>query len=84
MKSEKRKAFNPNDYVVHCKKAKCDVIIGRTSKWGNPFVIDKIDKKTGNIIKNDGTREEVITKYHEWLLKPEEAQLLNDARVIAR
>lgn len=33
------------------------VYIGRPSKWGNPFVISK-----------DGNREEVITKYREWLL----------------
>jgi hypothetical protein len=33
-----------------------DVYIGRPSKWGNPFVIGK-----------DGTREEVIEKYEEYL-----------------
>lgn len=32
------------------------VYIGRPSKWGNPFVVDR-----------DGTREEVITKYRDWL-----------------
>lgn len=32
------------------------VYIGRPSKWGNPFTIGK-----------DGTREEVIEKYREWL-----------------
>ena len=32
----------------------------------------------------DGNREQVITKYHEWFLKPEQAQLLNDARVDLR
>lgn len=46
---------NPN--VVHCKKDKFDVYIGRPSKWGNPFTIGK-----------DGTREEVIEKYKEWLM----------------
>lgn len=25
--------------VVHCKKSKYDVYIGRPSKWGNPFTI---------------------------------------------
>lgn len=44
--------------VVHCKKAKFDVYIGRPSKWGNPFVIGK-----------DGSREEVIRKYEEWIRK---------------
>jgi Domain of unknown function (DUF4326) len=68
-----KRPFNPNDYVVHCKKAKFDVYIGRPSKWGNTFVIDK-----------DGTREEVIVKHREWFLKPEQAQLRKDARVELR
>jgi hypothetical protein len=47
--------------VVHCKKEPYDVYIGRPSKWGNPFKIGK-----------DGTREEVIEKYREYILsKPE-------------
>ena len=43
--------------VVHCKKEPYDVYIGRPSKWGNPFSIGK-----------DGTREETIIKYEEYLL----------------
>lgn len=51
--------------VVHCKRENYDVYIGRGSKWGNPFVIGK-----------DGSREEVVEKYREYLLsKPE---LLSD------
>jgi hypothetical protein len=47
--------------VVHCKKEPYDVYIGRPSKWGNPFEIGR-----------DGTREEVIEKYREYILsKPE-------------
>ena len=42
--------------VVHCKKEPYDIYIGRPSKWGNPFTIGK-----------DGTREEVILKYIDWL-----------------
>jgi hypothetical protein len=42
--------------VVHCKKEPHDVYIGRPSKWGNPFTIGR-----------DGTREEVIAKYREWI-----------------
>lgn len=42
--------------IVHCKKEKYDVMIDRTSKWGNPFVIDV-----------HGTRDEVIAKYAEWI-----------------
>lgn len=41
--------------VVHCKKARYDVYIGRPSKWGNPFTIGK-----------DGTREDVIAQYVQW------------------
>jgi len=49
--------------VVHCKKSKFDVYIGRrcgsfpASFWANPFRIGK-----------DGTREEVIEKYKQRLL----------------
>lgn len=42
--------------VVHCKRKPFDVYIGRPSKWGNPFSIGK-----------DGSREEVISKYEEWI-----------------
>jgi hypothetical protein len=45
------------EHVVHCKKDKYDVYIGRPSKWGNPFEIGK-----------DGTREEVIQKYECWVV----------------
>ena len=34
------------------------VYVGRPSKWGNPFKIGR-----------DGTREEVIEKYREWISK---------------
>jgi hypothetical protein len=44
--------------VVHCKKSKYDVYIGRPSKWGNPFAIGKSDN-----------RETVIRKYREWVLR---------------
>jgi hypothetical protein len=42
--------------VVNCRKFPYDVFIGRPSKWGNPFKIGR-----------DGSREEVIHKYEEWL-----------------
>jgi hypothetical protein len=42
--------------VVHCKREKHDVYIGRPSKWGNPLEI------------GDGlTREDVITGYELYL-----------------
>lgn len=50
--------------VVHCKKEPYDVLIDRRTKWGNPFAIGK-----------DGTREEVIAKYEEWIRT--QPQLMN-------
>ena len=47
--------------VVNIRKAKCDVYIGRGSKWGNPFIIGR-----------DGTREEVIAKYKDYILNSKE------------
>jgi len=47
--------MNPSG-VVHCKKSPYDIYIGRPSKWGNPFAIGR-----------DGSREEVIRKYEEWI-----------------
>lgn len=49
---------------MHCKEQGYDVLIDRTSKWGNPFILDK-----------DGTREEVIEKHKLWLM--EQTDLLN-------
>lgn len=43
--------------VVHCKKDKYDIYIGRPSIFSNPFVIGQ-----------DGNRKEVIEQYREWLL----------------
>lgn len=51
--------------VVHCRKSRYDVYIGRPSKWGNPFTIGK-----------DGTRKEVIAKYRKWILS--QPDLLRD------
>jgi len=44
--------------VVHCKRDRYDVYIGRPSKWGNPYVIGR-----------DGTRAQVIAKYRDWVLR---------------
>lgn len=42
--------------VVNIYKEPYDVYIGRPSNWGNPFVIGP-----------DGTREDVVRKYEEWI-----------------
>lgn len=51
-----------HELVVHCKESDYDVYVGRPSKWGNPFVIGR-----------DGERGEVIAKYEEWLMEPQNA-----------
>ena len=43
--------------VVHCKREPYDVLIDRSTMWGNPF-------RTGP----DGTRDAVIAKYAQYLL----------------
>lgn len=43
--------------VVHCKKEPYDVYVGRPSKWGNPYIIGR-----------DGTREDVVRKYRDYIL----------------
>jgi len=55
--------------IVHCKKEPYDIYIGRPSKWGNPFQIGK-----------DGTRDEVIEKFRNWILT--QPNLLKDLHEI--
>jgi hypothetical protein len=56
--------------VVNIRKDKYDIFIGRPSKWGNPFIIGK-----------DGTREEVLKKYKEYILnKPELLNKLSELK----
>lgn len=43
--------------VVNLRKDDYDVYIGRPSLFGNPFIVGV-----------DGTREEVIKKYADWIL----------------
>ena len=50
--------------VVHCKREKFDVYIGRPSKWGNPFEIGQPHPVHGHGMD----REEVITLYRHWIL----------------
>lgn len=61
------------EWVVHLKKALCDVIITRPSIWGNPF-----SHKPGTTAKyRVATREEAIARYEEWLLgKPDLVRLV--------
>jgi hypothetical protein len=61
------KEFEEDTRVVHFRKEKCDVYIGRPSEWGNPYSHIK-DKKTRAefIVKS---REEAVSKYREWILQ---------------
>ena len=43
-------------FVVHCKKSKFDVYVGRPTKWGNPYEVGK-----------DGPKGLVVAKYRTWL-----------------
>ena len=47
-----------DSHVVHCKKARFDIYIGRPSLFGNPFSIGK-----------HGDRVEVIEKYRVYFLE---------------
>jgi len=44
-------------------------IVGSDWKWGNPFAIGR-----------DGDRAEVIEKFEQWILEPEQAELLQEAK----
>ena|ERR1017187_9616706 len=56
--------------VVNLKHEDYDILIGRPSKWGNPYTHIK-DKNTLAKFVVD-TREEAIAKYREYILsKPE-------------
>jgi hypothetical protein len=56
--------------VVHCKRERYNVYIGRPSKWGNPFAIGR-----------DGSRAQVIAKYRAWVLaRPELVAALPELR----
>lgn len=58
--------------VLHCKRDDSlhAIYVGRPSKWGNPYHVGP-----------DGTREEVIAKYHRYILtKPKLLDQLGELR----
>jgi hypothetical protein len=61
--------------VVHCKREKYDVYIGRPAKWGNPYS-HKPEGVTRFILVE--SREEAIELYREWITKGEGQHLLLD------
>mgnify|MGYP000991042472 FL=1 len=60
--------------VVHCKKEKYDVYIGRPSKWGNPFSHEEGTHAKFKV----NSREEAIESYRKWITEGEGKHLLND------
>lgn len=61
----------PKTTVVNVKCDAHDVLIDRTTKWGNPFRLGKCG----------GSREQVIAKYREYILnKPELLAALHELR----
>lgn len=59
--------------VVHCKREPYDVLIDRTTKWGNPWRIG-----------SHGTRADVIRKYRAWLMEDRQADLRDEVRRVLR
>lgn len=60
--------------IVHCKKEKYNIYIGRPSKWGNPF-----SHKSGTLAKfKVNTVKEALEAYEQWITKGEGKHLLND------
>lgn len=51
--------------VVNVRHAKCDVYVGRGSKWGNPF----------SHIGSEMTRKDAIESYENWLKEQPELML---------
>jgi hypothetical protein len=51
------KLIEAKTIVVNITKEEYDVYIGRPSKWGNPFKTPR-----------DGTRDECVAKYREWII----------------
>lgn len=62
--------------VVHRKKEKYDVLIDRTTKWGNPFTHLPIENTKAEFQVK--TRKEAIESYRKWIIEGEGKHLLND------
>lgn len=63
--------------VVHCKRERYDIYIGRPSPWGNPY-----SDRPGTLARYQvASREEAIQKYETWLqTQPELLALLPQLR----
>jgi len=62
--------------VVHCKKDKYDMYIGRPSHWGNPF--SHLPNTAAHIRVKD--RDEAVSAYREWLKGTKYKEILQEDR----
>lgn len=53
--------------VVHIRREPADIFVGRPSQWANPYHVGV-----------DGTRDQVVQKYREWVIR--QPRLLRDLR----
>lgn len=51
--------------VVHCRRSSYDILIDRSTKWGNPFGHVRDRRTTASVLVI--TRDEAIARYEEWL-----------------
>lgn len=51
--------------VVHCRRSHYDVLIDRTTKWGNPFTHVRDRPTLASFLV--ATRDEAILAYEAWL-----------------
>jgi Domain of unknown function (DUF4326) len=71
--------------VVNLKTDEYDVYIGRwnkwlglpRSKWYNPFKEHKYNKDGTIKVVRDGTREDIIAMFNEYILEPRQKHLLD-------
>lgn len=65
--------------VVHCKKSKYDVYIGRPSEYGNPFTHKKDQKTLAHQVVS--SKYEAIKKYRDYLVEhPEKIEDILDLK----
>jgi hypothetical protein len=58
--------------VVHCKRGRYDVYVGRPSIWGNPFSHLPNTRAQFQV----ATREEAVARYEEWVKSQPELMAL--------
>jgi len=64
---------NTSCHVVHCKRERYDVYIGRPSKWGNPFS-HKQGTRAEFVVNS---RQEAVTAYRKWITEGDGRYLLH-------